>query len=143
MNSKLLKLIDTLSLPLDNPAARRALRDFAADVGFRYFAQLNLRGSESFAVSNYPARWQRIYVARKFMRVDPVVTHAKHGPSIFTWSADEARQMFPGGPVSIRLEIGSALDEVLCQARPADVIVVLGSVYVVAEARPWLLARRP
>lgn len=26
------------------------------------------------------------------MRVDPVVTHAKHGPSIFTWSADEARK---------------------------------------------------
>ena len=71
-----------------------------------------------------------------------VLTRSGH-PRARAWSAAEAQQMFPGGAVSIQLEIGAALDEVRRQARPADVIVVLGSVYVVAEARQRLLARRP
>ncbi len=92
MNSNLLNLIDRLSLPLDERAARRSLRDFADDTGFDFFAYLYLRGPESFAVSNYPRAWQELYVEREFIRVDPVVTKAKHGPPLFSWSADEARR---------------------------------------------------
>ncbi len=90
LNANLLNLIDRLSLPLDERAARRALRDFAADTGFDYFAYLYLRGPESFAVSNYPRAWQDLYVQREFIRVDPVVTKAKHGQPLFAWSASEA-----------------------------------------------------
>lgn len=92
LNSHLLHFIDRLSLPLEERAARRALRDFAEDTGFDFFAYLYLRGPESFAVSNYPTEWQDLYVQREFIRVDPVVTKAKHGPAIFAWSANEARR---------------------------------------------------
>lgn len=85
MNPRLLKLIDTLSLPLAESATRRALRDFAHEAGFRYFAYLHLRGPESFAISNYPDEWQHLYIKRGYVRTDPVVTAAKHGPPIFVW----------------------------------------------------------
>lgn len=90
LNDLLLHLIDTLSLPLEERAARRALRDFSEDAGFDYFAYLHLRGQESFAVSNYPQPWCDRYVEKNYVLVDPVVTKAKHGPPIFTWSAEEA-----------------------------------------------------
>lgn len=92
LNELLLHLIDTLSLPLEERAARRTLRDFAEDAGFEFFAYLNLRGSESFAVSNYPREWQDRYVQMNYLRIDPVVTRAKHGPPIFRWSAEETRR---------------------------------------------------
>ena len=92
LNELLLHLIDTLSLPLEERAARRALRDFCEGAGFDFFAYLHLRGQESFAVSNYPQPWCDRYVQRNYLLVDPVVTKAKHGPPIFTWSADEAKR---------------------------------------------------
>ncbi|WP_246734892.1 autoinducer binding domain-containing protein [Chelativorans sp. ZYF759] len=88
----LLLLIDRLSLPLEEKAARRALRDFAEATGFDFYAYLYLSGPESFAVSNYSREWQELYVENDFIRVDPVVTKAKHGPPLFAWSADEARR---------------------------------------------------
>ncbi|WP_223479613.1 autoinducer binding domain-containing protein [Oricola indica] len=93
MNELFLHLIDTLSLPLEERAARRALRNFTEDAGFDYFAYLNLRGQESFAVSNYPKEWQDLYVQRNYLRVDPVVTTAKHGPPIFLWSSMDAKRV--------------------------------------------------
>lgn len=93
LNELLLHLIDTLSLPLEERAARRVLRDFCEDAGFDYFAYLHLRGQESFAVSNYPQPWCDRYVQKNYLLVDPVVTKAKHGPSIFTWSAEEAKHI--------------------------------------------------
>lgn len=92
LNELFLHLIDTLSLPLDERGARRALRDFAEEAGFTYFAYLHLRGPETFAVSNYPREWQALYVEKNYLRIDPVVTKAKHGPPVFTWSAEEARR---------------------------------------------------
>lgn len=100
MNPRLLRLIDTLALPLDEDAARRALRHFAVEADFEFFAYLYLRGPESFAVSNYPTEWQLLYVERDYIRVDPVVTMAKHGPPIFTWSA--ATGAVKGGRRDIR-----------------------------------------
>lgn len=100
MNPRLLKLIDTLSLPLDESAARRALRHFALDADFDFFAYLYLRGPESFAVSNYPTEWQLLYVEKDYIRVDPVVTRAKHGPPIFSWSA--AAGTVKGGRKDVR-----------------------------------------
>lgn len=93
MNELLLHLIDTLSLPLEERAARRALRAFCEDAGFEYFAYVHLRGQESFAVSNYPREWQELYVKRNYLTIDPVVTRAKHGPPIFMWSAEEAARL--------------------------------------------------
>lgn len=106
MNPRLLKLIDTLSLPLDESAARRALRHFALDADFDFFAYLFLGGPESFAVSNYPTEWQLLYVEKDYIRVDPVVTMAKHGPPIFTWSAAAAQVR--GGRRDVRQFYGDA-----------------------------------
>lgn len=93
VNDLLLHLIDTLSLPLNERGARRALLDFAEEAGFTYYAYLHLRGPATFAVSNYPQAWQDLYVLRDYLRVDPVVTNAKHGPPVFAWSADAARRV--------------------------------------------------
>lgn len=93
MNNILLGLIDKLALPLNEGAARRALRDFTGNAGFDYYAYVHLCGKESFAVSNYPREWQNRYVQDGYLQVDPVVTKAKHGPPIFTWSAKEAKRM--------------------------------------------------
>lgn len=93
LNDYFLRLIDTLSLPLDESGTRRALRDFATETGFGYFAYLYLGGPGTFAVSSYPQEWQELYVRNDYLRVDPVVTNAKHGPPVFTWSADETRRL--------------------------------------------------
>ncbi len=93
LNELFLHLIDTLALPLDDSGARRALRDFAEEAGFKYFAYLHLRGPETFVVSNYPREWQALYVEKNYLRVDPVVTNAKHGPPLFTWSGEDARRL--------------------------------------------------
>lgn len=93
LNELFLHLIDTLSLPLDERGARRALRDFAEEAGFSYFAYLYLRGPETFVVSNYPREWQALYVEKNYLRIDPVVTNAKHGPPLFTWSGEDTRRI--------------------------------------------------
>lgn len=93
VNELFLRLIDTLALPLDEQGARRALRDFAEEAGFSYFAYLYLRGPATFAVSNYPREWQSLYVEKNYLRIDPVVTNAKHGPPLYTWSAEDAGRL--------------------------------------------------
>ena len=121
MNPRLLKLIDTLSLPLDESAARRALRHFALDAGFDFFAYLYLRGPESFAVSNYPTEWQLLYVEKDYIRVDPVVTMAKHGPPIFTWSA--ASGAVKGGRKDVRQFYADAAQFGICSGLSISVPV--------------------
>lgn len=93
LNELFLHLIDKLSLPLDERAARRALRDFAEEAGFTYFAYLYLKGPETFAVSNYPREWQALYLKKNYLRIDPVITNAKHGPPLHTWSGEDARRL--------------------------------------------------
>lgn len=93
LNQLFLHLIDTLSLPLDERGARRALRDFAEEAGFTYFAYLYLKGPETFVVSNYPREWQALYLEKNYLRIDPVVTNAKHGPPLYTWAGDDARRL--------------------------------------------------
>lgn len=93
VNELFLHLIDTLALPLDERGARRALRDFAQEAGFAYFAYLYLKGPETFVVSNYPRQWQALYVEKNYLRIDPVVTNAKHGSPLFTWSGEDARRL--------------------------------------------------
>lgn len=92
LNELLLQLIDRLSLPLEERAARRVLSDFTADAGFNCFAFVHLRGNESFAVSNYPREWQDEYVEKGYVQLDPVVTKAKHGPPVFSWSANDGNR---------------------------------------------------
>lgn len=92
LNELFLHLIDTLSLPLDERGARRALRDFAEEAGFTYFAYLYLKGPETFVVSNYPREWQALYLQKNYLRIDPVVTNAKHGPPLFSWSGEDTRR---------------------------------------------------
>lgn len=90
-NQLLLQLIDRLSLPLDELGVRRVLHDFAVQAGFTYFAYLCLKGPETFALSNYPRAWHDRYAERGYLRLDPVVTAAKHGRApIFTWSREES-----------------------------------------------------
>jgi len=93
LNELFLHLIDTLSLPLDERGARRALRDFAEEAGFTFFAYLYLKGPETFVVSNYPREWQALYLEKNYLRIDPVVTNAKHGPPLFTWSGEDTRRI--------------------------------------------------
>ncbi len=43
-------------------------------------------------MSNYPQCWCDRYVEKNYLLVDPVITKAKHGPSIFSWSSEENEQ---------------------------------------------------
>lgn len=121
MNPRLPKLIDTLSLPLDENGARRALRHFALEANFDFFAYLYLRGPESFAVSNYPTEWQLLYVEKDYIRIDPVVTIAKHGPPIFTWSATASSAK--GGRREVRQFFAAAAQFGICSGLSISVPV--------------------
>ena len=48
-----------------------------------------------------------------------------------------------GASARIAQSVGGALDDVLAEADPADLICVTGSLYVVVEARAWLLGIMP
>ncbi len=55
--------------------------------------------------------------------------------------AAQARAIRPGFPVSVTYEISEALDKVLTWATPEDLILVTGSIFVVAAARATLATR--
>ncbi|MDP9632457.1 UNVERIFIED_ORG: LuxR family transcriptional activator of conjugal transfer of Ti plasmids [Ensifer adhaerens] len=69
---------------------KQSLGRFARNNGFDGFAYLSLH--PIFAVTDYPAEWQRHYFERSYMRLDPVVTGARRVNEAFPWSVDQQRR---------------------------------------------------
>jgi LuxR family transcriptional activator of conjugal transfer of Ti plasmids len=71
---------------------KNALTDLVLDLGFDRYAYLNVHPSRTYAVSNYPAEWQKLYFEENYLQVDPVVKTAGSTLRAFTWSAPHPGQ---------------------------------------------------
>lgn len=80
------KLTDISSLATSESMLKEALTDAVHQLGFDWYAYLNVQPVRTYAVSNYPAEWQQRYVARDYRRVDPVVKTARARMEAFTWA---------------------------------------------------------
>ena len=63
-----------------------------------------------------------------------ILTRANH-PRAYTFGRDEAGTLFQDKEWSVTQTVNEALDLALSEAKDNDVIVVAGSVFVIAEAR--------
>lgn len=84
------KLTDASAIASSELALKAALHNLTKEVGFDYYAYLNLRPNETYAVSNYPPGWQELYFSRLYANVDPVVTTAKRKMRAFSWTEDQS-----------------------------------------------------
>jgi LuxR family transcriptional activator of conjugal transfer of Ti plasmids len=66
---------------------KSALTDLVHELDFESYAYLYVHPSRTYAVSNYPAEWQRLYFEEDYLKVDPVVKTAGSLMRAFTWSA--------------------------------------------------------
>jgi LuxR family transcriptional activator of conjugal transfer of Ti plasmids len=71
---------------------KNALTNLAQDLGFDSYAYLNVHPIRTYAVSNYPAEWQKLYFEENYLQVDPVVKTAGSTMRAFTWFAPRPGQ---------------------------------------------------
>jgi len=88
MRGDLCQLIDMIDLATDERMMKQVLRNFAIGSGFSWFAYINAEGSRLRSMSNYPAAWQKVYLARSYQRVDPVICEARRRMEPFRWSCE-------------------------------------------------------
>lgn len=84
------KLTDVSTVARTREMFNEALTDLARELGFEYYAYLNLQPVGTFAVSNYPREWQDRYFSKSFNEIDPVVQIAKSTMKAFTWSSENS-----------------------------------------------------
>jgi LuxR family transcriptional regulator, activator of conjugal transfer of Ti plasmids len=80
--------IDGLSASVDALDLHRVMADAASDLELPCFAYLALppRGSRKpDLISSYPVAWTSHYLARRYERVDPVISQAASRPQPFEW----------------------------------------------------------
>lgn len=82
------KLIDVTAVARTREMFNEALTELAGELGFEYYAYLNLQPVGTFAVSNYSPEWQDRYFSKSFNEIDPVVLIAKSTMRAFTWSSE-------------------------------------------------------
>ncbi|MFC3208579.1 autoinducer binding domain-containing protein [Aquamicrobium soli] len=66
---------------------RNALNALTREIGFGFYAFMHLGPVNPFLASNYPDRWQKIYIETRYERLDPIVTRSRHQTQIFAWGA--------------------------------------------------------
>ena len=86
------KLIDVTTVARTREMFNEALTELAGELGFEYYAYLNLQPVGTFAVSNYPPEWQDRYLSKSFIEIDPVVLFARSTMKAFTWSSENTRK---------------------------------------------------
>lgn len=86
------RLIDVSSVAHTEASLKEALRGLVRELGFDCYAYLNVQPVRTYAVSNYPAEWQRHYLDSDYTRVDPVVASARAKMEAFTWAAGTPRK---------------------------------------------------
>ncbi|MBI3314323.1 MAG: hypothetical protein HYZ86_00055, partial [Candidatus Omnitrophica bacterium] len=70
----------------------------------------------------------------KAMAARVILTRANH-PRAYTFGRSEATELFPDKEWSVTQTVNEAMDLALSKAKDNDVVVVAGSVFVIAEAR--------
>jgi LuxR family transcriptional activator of conjugal transfer of Ti plasmids len=89
LNELLQGLIDAVDVAPDEHSIRNAIKKFTASAGFDRYAYIHIHADDVAAFSDYPAEWQDIYFKRRYAVIDPVVTMAKRGKKVFSWSGDD------------------------------------------------------
>ncbi|WP_234843565.1 autoinducer-binding transcriptional regulator TraR [Sinorhizobium meliloti] len=87
------KLINVTAVARTREMFNEALTELARELGFEYYAYLNLQPVGTFAVSNYSPEWQDRYFSKSFSEIDPVVLIAKSTMRAFTWSSENTRKV--------------------------------------------------
>ncbi|SFH03902.1 autoinducer binding domain-containing protein (plasmid) [Ensifer adhaerens] len=85
------KLTDVSTVARTKEMFNEALTELAQELGFEYYAYLNLQPIGTFAVSNYHPEWQDWYFAKSFNEIDPVIQIARATMKAFTWSSENSR----------------------------------------------------
>jgi LuxR family transcriptional activator of conjugal transfer of Ti plasmids len=86
------KLTDASSAATSHRQLKVTLGRLAKANGFNHFAYLSLNANQIVAISDYPREWQKLYFARSYTEVDPVVFSARNFKRTFAWSVDFARK---------------------------------------------------
>ena len=86
------KLTDISAVARDRSALEGALRELVHQLDFDCYAYLNVQPTRTFAVSSYPAEWQKRYLSRDYTMIDPVVSMARAQMKAFSWSASSPRK---------------------------------------------------
>lgn len=89
MDEDFRSLIDMAEAARDERMIKKAVKSFAHACGFDYFAYLQTEGAEVKTFNSYPETWEGIYLARRYARIDPVVTEAKRRMDMFAWTSDD------------------------------------------------------
>lgn len=79
-------LIDALEVGGDERELRLALRHFTRAAGMKRFAFMSVSGDASRIFTDLPADWEDRYHAEDYVRIDPVVRHAKRSHKPFAWT---------------------------------------------------------
>jgi LuxR family transcriptional activator of conjugal transfer of Ti plasmids len=85
------KLTDVSTVARTKEMFNEALTELAEELGFEYYAYLNLQPVGTFAVSNYHPDWQDWYFSKGFNEIDPVIHIARATMKAFTWSSENSR----------------------------------------------------
>lgn len=90
------QLRDALETAQGMAPVKAAVKDFAGQLGFDWFAYLSVCGPEIDTFSTYPRAWQGHYINKKYTTIDPVVQEARRSERCFAWSErDLGRKLSP------------------------------------------------
>ena len=90
------QLRDSLETARGIAPVKAAVKEFAGQLGFDWFAYLSVCGPEIDTFSTYPRAWQGHYIHKKYATIDPVVREARRSERCFAWSErDLARALSP------------------------------------------------
>ncbi|MGE3873853.1 MAG: autoinducer binding domain-containing protein, partial [Parvibaculaceae bacterium] len=80
------QLRDALETAHGMAPVKAAVKEFAGQLGFDWFAYLSVCGPEIDTFSTYPRAWQGHYINKKYASIDPVVQEARRSERCFAWS---------------------------------------------------------
>lgn len=83
------RLTDASDMASNEIALMESLEFLTKELGFDYYAYLNLKALQSYAVSNYPEPWQKMYFENEYAAIDPVVMAARRKMQAFPWTYDQ------------------------------------------------------
>jgi len=82
-------LLDMVDTAVSRSAASRAVKSFALGNGFANHAILELHGGGARYLGDYPEAWERVYLAERLFRLDPVIAQARRSIGHFFWAAPD------------------------------------------------------
>ncbi|RWP49387.1 MAG: LuxR family transcriptional regulator, partial [Mesorhizobium sp.] len=83
--------LERLSQSVDEADFRDTMAEAAARLDLLSFAYLSLPSRPSGKprlISNYPPRWTRQYLEKRYEKLDPVVLRARNGGCPFQWGSN-------------------------------------------------------